>query len=51
LPASILQYGWTIEYRQFGVAGGLTLPLKVFAERGPQRIRLVVDEWAIEPAP
>ncbi|MCB1568741.1 MAG: outer membrane lipoprotein LolB [Xanthomonadales bacterium] len=51
LPASIQQYGWTIEYRKFGVVNGLTLPLKVFAERGPQRIRLVVDEWAIEPAP
>ncbi|HET9047377.1 MAG TPA: lipoprotein insertase outer membrane protein LolB [Chiayiivirga sp.] len=49
LPALIQQHDWVIEYRKFARVDDLAMPTKVFAERGQQRIRLVVDEWSFEP--
>ncbi len=49
LPSLIQQRGWNIQYRQFMSAHELMMPRKVFAERGQQRIRLIVDAWSFEP--
>lgn len=51
LPASIQQNGWHIEYRAFedsAAAGAhaVPMPLRVFASRGAQRVRMQVDAWA-----
>lgn len=46
LPASIQQNGWEIEYRAFEVDGALPMPLRVFATRGQQRVRMQVDAWS-----
>lgn len=45
LPGLIEQHDWRIEYRQFDQVDGLAMPQRVFASRGPQRIRLQVDAW------
>ena len=36
--------GWVIEYRAWG-DGEPLLPSKVFAQRGDERVRLLVDRW------
>ncbi|MCX7557282.1 lipoprotein insertase outer membrane protein LolB [Xanthomonadaceae bacterium JHOS43] len=46
VPALIEQNGWRIEYRSFELAGEPPMPLRVFATRGQQRVRLQVDAWA-----
>ncbi|MCB1555070.1 MAG: outer membrane lipoprotein LolB [Xanthomonadales bacterium] len=49
-PRQIDQDGWRIEYREWVQVDGLSLPRKVFAEQGPNRLRLVVDGWKLGPA-
>lgn len=44
-PAVIEQGGWRIEYRGWQSAGTPPLPTRVFASRGDQRVRMVVDRW------
>ena len=48
------QGGWTIDYVRWqdpaGEAGGTALPLRVDAERGQARVRLVVDDWSLGAA-
>ncbi len=46
LPALIEQNGWQIEYRAFEADGALPMPLRVFATRGQQRVRMQVDAWS-----
>lgn len=48
LPARLRQHGWQIEYRGWDQRSQPPLPLRVFAESGERRVRLVVDRW--EPA-
>jgi len=43
-PASLLQQGWTIEYRGW-FPGEPPLPQKVFARQGEASVRLVVEAW------
>ena len=47
LPALLQQADWRIEYRNWGEVDGLPLPLRVFAESGERRVRLVVDRWEL----
>ncbi|MFN7782196.1 MAG: lipoprotein insertase outer membrane protein LolB [Lysobacterales bacterium] len=47
LPALLQQAGWRIEYRNWGEFDGLALPVRVFAESGERRVRLVVDRWEL----
>lgn len=47
LPKQIEQGGWKIEYREWVAVDGLTLPRRVFAEQGPNRVRLVIDQWQL----
>ena len=46
VPAQIEQDGWVIEFREFDAVGSVLMPVRVFAARGSQRIRLKVDAWA-----
>ena len=50
LPARIEQAGWTIEYAnwQADPGAGLALPGRIQAQRGQDRVRLVVDRWGAE---
>ena len=50
LPALIQQNGWQIEYRAYEAAGAPPMPLRVFASRGQQRVRMQVDGWAFPGA-
>lgn len=43
-PARLAQAGWIVEFRAWN-DGTPELPLKVFAARGQQRVRLVVERW------
>lgn len=45
LPARLQQGDWHIEYRSWGRFDGLSLPVRVFADSGQRRVRLVVDRW------
>jgi outer membrane lipoprotein LolB len=45
LPARLRQHGWQIEYRGWDQRSQPPLPLRVFAESGERRVRLVVDRW------
>ena len=45
LPLRIEQAGWTVEFTGWTDAGDGPLPRLVSAERGEDRVRLVVDAW------
>lgn len=56
LPLLIEQQGWRIEYRAFEDRNpesgeALPMPLRVFATRGQQRVRVQVDAWMFSPEP
>jgi outer membrane lipoprotein LolB len=44
-PLRVVQDGWLVEYRGWG-DGEPSLPRKIFAVRGPQRVRLMIEGWA-----
>lgn len=48
LPAQLVQAGWTVEYLDW--FGDLTppLPKKVFATRGKDKVRLVIQSWSFD---
>lgn len=50
LPRQIEQDGWTIEYDDWAAdpASGLSMPARIEARRGNNRVRLVVDHWGRE---
>jgi outer membrane lipoprotein LolB len=41
----IEQAGWRLAYDSFAVVEGLNLPRRLTAERGPVRVRVIVDTW------
>jgi outer membrane lipoprotein LolB len=45
LPALLRQDGWAVDYRQWDTSRTPPLPLKVFAERAPYKVRLSIDAW------
>ncbi len=47
------QAGWNIRYTEWraGEAGSPAMPRRVEAQRGPARVRLVVDQWSFGSAP
>ena len=47
-PARIEQAGWVIDYSEWGADGGVAVPLRINAQRGEDRVRLVVDRWGAE---
>lgn len=46
----IEQAGWTIDYADWkpDVSSGVDLPARITAERNADRVRLVVDRWAVD---
>ena len=49
LPRRIEQDGWTVEYDGWrGSSDGPALPGRIEARSGEDRVRLVVDQWAIQ---
>lgn len=45
LPALLAQAGWTIDYRDWWRDPEPALPAKVFAHRGQERVRLLIERW------
>ena len=45
--AKLRQGGWIIDYRGWH-EGDPLLPSKVFAQRGDERVRLLVDRWDVD---
>ena len=45
----IEQSGWRIGYDSFGVAAGVPLPQRFTASLGGVRLKVVVDDWQVEP--
>jgi outer membrane lipoprotein LolB len=48
LPREIVEGGWRVEYKAFDAAQSPPLPTRIFAERAPYKVRLVVAEWRRE---
>jgi len=48
LPASILQAGWKVEYRDWLTDRDPPLPRKLFASRGDARVRVAIESWAFD---
>lgn len=44
LPASLVQDGWTVEFRGW-TTGPLPLPDRIFARRPDASVRLVIERW------
>lgn len=47
-PLRIEQGGWRIDFDAWGDASGQAVPTRVNAQRGEDRVRLVVDRWGTE---
>lgn len=47
LPGRIEQDGWSIRYLDYDLSMDPPLPKRVFAEKGEDRVRLVVREWQV----
>ena len=47
-PLHIEQGGWRIEFDGWGEDAGQRVPARVNAQRGQDRVRLVVDLWGVE---
>lgn len=47
LPLQIKQAGWKVEYLDYDASLNPPMPRKLFAERGPQRVHLVIQQWTL----
>ena len=47
-PARIEQGGWRIDYDAWGEHAGQPVPTRLNAQRGDDRVRLIVDRWGGE---
>lgn len=45
LPAELTQAGWTVSYRDWDRRREPAMPVRVFASRGSDRVRLQIDDW------
>ncbi|TCV91842.1 outer membrane lipoprotein LolB [Luteibacter rhizovicinus] len=48
LPSRITQDGWQVDYRAWDATRDPALPLKVFAERPPYKVRLSIESWKFD---
>lgn len=50
LPRRLEQDGWAVEYDDWkpDPLTGLSMPTRIYAQRGNDRVRLVVDRWGAE---
>ncbi len=45
LPSLLQQDGWTVDYREWDGSRQPPLPSKLFAERAPYKVRLLIESW------
>lgn len=48
LPAQLVQDGWTVDYLDWFDDRTPVLPKKVFAARGKDKVKLVIQSWSFE---
>lgn len=48
LPAQLVQAGWTVEYLDWFGDRAPALPKKVFATRGKDKVKLMIQSWSID---
>lgn len=48
LPSVMQQDGWTVNYPAWDVTHEPPLPTKVFAEKSPYKVRLVIESWTMQ---
>ncbi len=44
---TIIEDGWTIHYTEWSQVGAYTLPVRLSAERGALKIRVVIQDWQL----
>jgi outer membrane lipoprotein LolB len=47
LPQRLQQRGWIVDYRDWDRERRPPLPRKMFAQRGEQKVRLVIERWTV----
>ncbi|MEO8748042.1 MAG: lipoprotein insertase outer membrane protein LolB [Rhodanobacter sp.] len=45
LPSLLRQDGWVVDYRQWDTGRQPPLPQKVFAEKAPYKVKLLIESW------
>ncbi|WP_233843353.1 lipoprotein insertase outer membrane protein LolB [Dyella sp. 2HG41-7] len=48
LPSVLQQDGWTVSYLAWDTTRQPPLPLKVFAEKPPYKVRLAIQSWSLQ---
>ncbi|MGB8634305.1 MAG: lipoprotein insertase outer membrane protein LolB [Rhodanobacteraceae bacterium] len=48
LPTQLIQDGWTVKYRDWYPETNPPLPRRVFASRGDDRVRMVINSWVLQ---
>lgn len=46
LPSRLVQDGWTVDYKTWDTARQPAMPVRVFAERAPYKVRLAIEDWS-----
>jgi outer membrane lipoprotein LolB len=46
LPSRLVQDGWTVDYRQWDATKQPAMPVRVFAEKAPYKVRLSIEDWS-----
>jgi len=46
LPSRLVQDGWTVDYRQWDAGKQPPMPVRVFAEKAPYKVRLSIEDWS-----
>lgn len=44
------QAGWNVGYESFRAVAGTALPARFSATRGAIRLKVIIDDWSVEPA-
>jgi outer membrane lipoprotein LolB len=47
LPASLLQDGWSVDYREWDTSHQPPLPKKLYAAKPPYKVKLVIESWQL----
>ena len=47
LPASLLQDGWSVDYREWDTSRQPPLPKKLYAAKPPYKVKLVIESWQL----
>jgi len=48
LPSLLRQDGWAVDYREWDAARTPPLPIKVYAERPPYKVKLSIESWQFQ---